>query len=97
MSPVDSVTSRKTSKTGSSQKISFWNLARVPRLGGERQSSGIGDMLDQQREFGQFINQNFSLKILIEAIIAMDFSRIYGFKRTDLISMWPESWEPRFS
>lgn len=31
--------------------MGFWNVAPVPGLGGERQFSGIGDVLDQQREF----------------------------------------------
>lgn len=39
-----------------------WNLAPLSGLGRERQFPSIGNMLDQQRELGQSVNQNSSLK-----------------------------------
>lgn len=44
--------------------MEFWSLAPVPGLDGERHFLSIGDVLDQQREFGPSTNQNCSLKIL---------------------------------
>lgn len=51
--------------------MGFWNLASVPGLAGERKSSSIGEVLEQQREFGKSVYQNCSLKILSEVTLVL--------------------------
>lgn len=71
LSPTASIISRETSEDRGSQKMGFWNLASVPGLAGERKSSSIGDVLEQQREFGKSVYQNCSLKILSEVTLVL--------------------------